>query len=81
MTIADGNQREAHLIKVTHAVVGNVPAQAAVQNFVVFVALGFPLFRGKMAEGGQLTIVLFTHGFQLTQSFVNFRTFHLQLSF
>ena len=81
MTIADGNQREAHLIKVTHAIVSNVPAQAAVPNFVVFVSLGFPLFRGKMAEGRQIAMIFLAHGFQLAQSLINFRTFHLQLSF
>ena len=32
------------------------------------------------AEGGQIAAVFFAHGFQLTQSLVDFGTFHKQLS-
>ena len=40
-----------------------------------------PFVGGKMAEGRQIAMVLFAHGFQLTQSLVDFRTLHSLFSF
>ena len=81
MAVPDGNQGEAHLLKIAHAVVGDVPAQAAIPDFVIFVALGFPFFGSKMAEGGQIAVIFLTNRFQFLQSLVDLRPLHSHRSF
>jgi hypothetical protein len=44
-------------------------------------ALVLPLLGSKMAEGGQVAVVLFTGCFQLFQSLIDFGTLHKKLSF
>ena len=80
VAVADGDEGEAELVEVAHAVVGDVPAQHAVTHFVVLVTDGLPLLGGKVAEGGQVAAVLFTHGFQFAQGAVNFGTLHKKSS-
>ena len=79
--VADGDQRETQLVKFALAVVGDVPAQTAVTDLVVLMALGFPFLGGKVAEGGQVAAVLPAHGFQLAQRLVDFGTLHNLFSF
>ena len=79
--VTDGNEGEAHFIKLALAVVGDVPAQAAVPDLVILVALGFPFLRGKVAERRQVAVIFLAHGFQLTKSLVDFGTLHSYLSF
>ena len=81
MAVANGDQGEAHLLEITHAIVGNVPAQAAIPDFVILMALGFPLFRSEMAEWRQIAVILLANSFQFLQSLVNFRTLHSYRSF
>ena len=76
VAVAQGNQGEAHLVKVTQTVVGDVPAQHAVADFVILMADFLPLFRSEMAERRQLAAVLFAHSLQLFQCFVDFGSFH-----
>ena len=76
VAVADGDKRKAELIKVAQAVVGDIPAQHAISHFVIFVTGRLPIFRGHMAEGRQIAMVLFAHSLQLFQSLVHFRSFH-----
>ena len=74
--VADGDKGEANFIEIALAVVGDVPAQAALPDLVIRMAFRFPFLRGEIAEGGQIATVLFTHGLQLLQSLVDFGTLH-----
>ena len=79
--VADGDEGKTDFVEISLAVIRNVPAQAAVPDLVVFVALRLPLLRGEVAEGRQIAAVFLAHGLQLTKSLVDFGTFHGCLSF
>jgi hypothetical protein len=81
VAVTDGDEGEAHLVEIAHAIVGDIPAQASLADFVILMALVLPLLGSKMAEGGQVAVVLFTGCFQLFQSLVDFGTLHKKLSF
>ena len=76
VAVADGDQGEAELVEVAQAVIGDVPAQHAVPDFIVLVADVLPLLRGEVAEGRQIAVVLLAHGFQFLQGLVDLRTLH-----
>ena len=80
VAVADGDERETHLIKVAHAVVGDVPTQHIVPNLIVVVALFLPLLRSKVTEGWQGEAVLLHHLLHLFQSGVNLTAFHGMVS-
>ena len=80
VAVADGNKRQTNLVKVAQTVVGDVPAQHTVADFVIFVADVFPFLGSEMTEGGQVAAVLFTHGFQFAQGAVDLGTFHKKAS-
>ena len=48
--VADGDKREPEFVKVTEAVISNIPAEHTVADFIVLVTLFLPLLRGKIAE-------------------------------
>ena len=80
VAVADGDEGEAELVEISQTVVGDIPAQAAVPDFVVFMALGLPFGGGEMAERRQVAMILFAHGFQLFQRGIDLGTFHLDSS-
>ena len=65
VAIADGDERHADLVKVTETVISNVPTEHTVADFIVFVPLGLPFFRRKMAERRQVAMLPRAHGFEL----------------
>ena len=78
--VADGDEGEAHFIKIAHAVIRNIPAQAAVPDLVILPALFFPLLGRKMAKRRQIAVVPLAHGFQLPKGLIDLRTLHGMLS-
>ena len=76
VAVADGNQGKAELVEIPKAVVGDIPAQHAVPDFIILVSDFLPLLRSEMAEGRQIAVLLLAHGLQLFQRFVDLRTFH-----
>jgi len=44
--VADGDKREPEFVKVTEAVISNIPAEHTVADFIVLVTLFLPLLRG-----------------------------------
>ena len=74
--VADGDKREPEFVKVTEAVISNIPAEHTVADFVVFMPLGFPLFGREIAERRQVAVLQCARGFKLLQSLVDLRTFH-----
>ena len=46
VAIADGDERHSNLVKVAKAVIGNIPAEHTVADFIVLVTLFLPLLRG-----------------------------------
>lgn len=72
VAVADGDERHTDLVKIAEAVIGDVPAEHTVADFVIFVSLGFPFFRCKVAERWKIAVLLRTHGFQFLQSLVYF---------
>ena len=74
--VAEGDKGEPHLVKIPHAIVGNVPPQHVVPDFVVFVPLLCPLLRRESTEGGQGKAVLPHHLLHLSQSGVDLTALH-----
>ena len=62
--VADGDKREPEFVKVTEAVISNIPAEHTVADFIVLVTLFLPLLRGKIAERRQIALVFRAHGFK-----------------
>ena len=62
--VADGDKRESEFVKVTEAVISNIPAEHTVADFIVLVTLFLPLLRGKIAERRQIALVFRAHGFK-----------------
>ena len=62
--VADGDKREPEFVKVTVAVISNIPAEHTVADFIVLVTLFLPLLRGKIAERRQIALVFRAHGFK-----------------
>ena len=50
VAVAYRDERHTNLVKVTETVIGDIPAEHTVADFVVFMPLGLPFFRCKMAE-------------------------------
>ena len=76
VAVADRDQGKADAVKITLAVVGDVPAQAAVADLVVFMPFPAPFLRGKMTERGQIAVLPRAHGFHFPDGPVDLRTFH-----
>ena len=76
VAVADGDEGKAHLVKVAHAVVGDIPAQHTVANLVILMADLLPLLRREMAEGRQIAVVFFAHCLQFPEGFVDLGAFH-----
>jgi hypothetical protein len=81
VAVTDGNQGKAELIKVAETIVGDIPTQAAVPDFVIFMSFFFPFPGRKMAEGRQIAAMLPAHGLKLFQGFVDFGSLHTDHSF
>ena len=64
VAVADGDERKSHLVKITHAVVSNIPTQHAITDLIVLMAGFFPVLRCHMAERRQITAVFGAHGLQ-----------------
>ena len=62
--VADGDKREPEFVKVTEAVISNIPAEHTGADFIVLVTLFLPLLRGKIAERRQIALVFRAHGFK-----------------
>lgn len=65
VAVAYRDERHTDLVKVAETVIGDVPSEHTVADFVVFMPLGLPFFRRKMAERRQVAMLACTHGFQL----------------
>ena len=76
VAVAERDEGKPQLVKIAHAVVGNVPAQHAVPDFIVLVPDILPLLGRKMAEGGEVAAIFLAHALHLFQSLVDLRTFH-----
>ena len=62
--VADGDKREPEFVKVTEAVISNIPAEHTVADFIVLVTRFLPLLRDKIAERRQIALVFRAHGFK-----------------
>ena len=76
VAVADSDQGEAEFIKVAQTVVGNIPAQHALADFVILMALLLPLGWGEMAERRQGKLIFVHHCFQFLQCHIDLAAFH-----
>ena len=65
VAVADGDERHTDFVKVAETVIGDVPAEHTVADFVVLVTFGFPFLRRKIAERRQVAMLPRAHGFEL----------------
>ena len=63
IAVTNGDQGKSHLVKISHAVVGDIPTQHTITDFIVLVTDTLPLLWGKMTERWQIAVILFTHCF------------------
>ena len=64
VAVADRDERHTNLVKVAEAVIGNIPAEHTVADFVVFVSFCPPFFGRKIAERRQVAMLACAHGFK-----------------
>ena len=72
VAVADGDEGKTEAVKISLAVVGDIPAQHTVPHLVVLVTQFPPLLRGEMAEGRQGKGIFGAHGLQLLQRLIDF---------
>ena len=77
VAVPDGDERKADLVKITEAVVGNIPAEHAVAHLVILMADVLPLLRREAAERRQIALILCAHCLQLFQRLVYLTAFHI----
>ena len=73
--VADGEQEKADFAEVASAVVGNVPAQHTLANFVEFVSLLLPRLRRKVGKGWEVEAHLLDEAFVFPDKCVDLRSF------
>ena len=64
VAVADRDERHTNLVEIAKAVIGNVPAEHTVADFIVFMPLGFPFFRREVAERRQEAMLACAHSFE-----------------
>ncbi len=80
VAVADGDEAQSQLVEVVLAVVGDVPAQLAVPDLIVLVALGLPFLRREVAEGRQVAVLPDAHGLHFLQCSVDLGSLHVRSS-
>jgi hypothetical protein len=76
IAVADGEKEQTAIAVVSLTEVGDVPAQAALDNFTDFVAFGAPFVGRPVGEGGQVKLVLANESVGILNESINFGTFH-----
>ena len=59
VSVADGNQRHADFVKITQAVIRDIPAQPALSDFIQLMPCPLPFIRRQTAERRKKTAVLY----------------------